>query len=860
MRLHRRTLVGFTLACAAALVLAAIGSAVASAAAPKCAELEFAGPIVVTPSSLIQGQPATVEVLVVNAGKATGKSQGPGSCDAGSFVAQFKTSPGASTAVSETVVPSLAEGEVTLVKFEYDFPKAGNFDTEVEINPAKEVPEKNYLNDIELHSLSVAAAKADPIITSVQVTSVDPTQAVVENRPATAAVTLENTGTIPTSAFYVQWTPKKFAKALTQSEPAGLLAPGESKTVFLEYTYPTTGAVTSTFVSSATGRLTPFSTKTDEYTVEATLPNLRVAEVQEHPQFAGKPSTINVVVENDGNAGAGPFLVEWKPGKGQPAQTQQVNELAEYGVVPLEFTNVFKTSGTYEGTVTIDPTHKIKELFATEKTAKTDLVIPEPTVDLTVTNINVVEPVTQGVPAQIFVTVQNLGDYESPSFVTAWNPNSPFGVSGSGSQTIAKETGPLGSGEERTIKFEFAYAKAGLYRSVAEVNYGRAVKETNYANNALLYELNVNKAKIALEFQSGIEVSPSPPLFVKQKGTASFTVVNNGPIATGAFQVQFQQEAGGTKQTKSIAGLNVGESKQETFSLDYGKAGNYVASAVIDPADAVEKTVSPDEETRNIEVKQKTAEIKLTNNEVHVKYDPGNKTPGVKGAEQFTEWRVYLFAYDPGKSCKVESKSFSGEPITKTMSNLAPEGGVNKGPCPSTGKSFVTGVGPGSTLTLPETTVNLTEEQPLYAKTKATSYKLNTGKVTHEETSAPGEALLKLSRPQYVAGFSNPYLSLGTGCHDANGNEEQSGDCYNWETDLEAGAGGIVGPAFVRSHSLVSPLLSRAATPAAEEGEVSEAEEAEELAKAQAAVEAGVQAVEEVNRQLEEESIAGEEG
>lgn len=856
--MHRRTLVGLLLTCASALLLAAISAGAASAAAPPCAELEFAGPIVVTPASLIQGQPATIEVSVVNAGKfSKAKGQEAGSCNAGGFVAQFKTSPGSSTAVSETVSPPLAEGEVELLTFNYDFPKSGNFDTEVALNPAKEVAEINYLNDIKLKSLSVAAAKANPVITNVQVTSVSPTEAVVVNRTATAAITIENNGTIPTSAFNVTWTPKKGAKALTQSEPAGLLEPGESTTVFLDFTYTATGAVTSTFTTTAAGRLSPFSTKTKEFTVEAALPNLRIAEVEEHPEYAGKPSTIDVVVENNGNAGAGPFLVEWKPGKGQPAQIQQVNELPEFGIVPLEFTNVYKTAGTYEGTVTIDPTKKIKELFTTEKTAKTLLVIPEPTVDLTVTGINVVKPVTQGTATEIFVTVKNIGNNESPSFVTAWNPNSPFGVSGSGSQTVAKETGPLGPGEERTIKFEFTYPKPGLYRSVAEVNYGKAVKEVNTANNAVLEEVTVNAAKIALEFQSPIKITPGE-LFAKQKGVATFTVVNNGPIASGAFQVQFQQEAGGVKQTKSIAGLNVGESRKESFNVSYSKPNTYVATAVIDPAGAVKKTISPDEESLSIGVKQKIAEIKLTNNTLHVNYDPGNKTPGVKGAEQFTEWRVYMFAYDPGKSCKVESKSFSGETITKTMSNLAPLGGTNKAACPNTG--IVKGVNKGSTLTIPDASVFLTEEQPLMVKTKATSYHLNSGKVTHEETSAPGETQLKRTRPEYVEGFSNPYKSLGTGCHDANGNEEEGGDCYNAETTLEAGPEGIKGPAIVRARSLVSPLaLTSRARARAAAAEGSEPEIAEELEKAQAAVNAGVQAVEEINRQLEEEVFPGEE-
>lgn len=868
MRLHR-VLVGLLLACTSAFLLAGIASGTASAAAPPCAELVFTSPIHIAPPTLIAGKQATITVDIKNTGK-FGEHQKAGACNAGSFIAQFKLSPGASTAVSETVIPSLAENEEKELTFEYDFPKAGNYDTEVDLNPAKEVPEKLYLNDIKLDSITVSAAKADPVITNVSVTSLDPTSAVVEKRVAVADVTVENAGDIPTSPFYVQWTPSKSTKALTETETVPL-EPGESREIFLEYTYKSKGPVSSKFVVSAAGRFTPFSTKTDEFTVEAALPNLRIAEVLEHPQFAGKASTIEVTVENDGNAGAGPFLVEWKPGAGQPAQIQQVNELAEGAVTFLLFSNVYHSAGTYEGTVTLDPTHKIKELFSTEKTAKTDLVIPEPTVDLTVTNISVTpSPVKQAQVAKIAVTVENIGNTESPKFVTAWNPNSAFGVSGSGSQTIAKEAPPLAAGGSEVVDFEYVYPKSGPYRSVAEVNYGRAVKETNYANNAMLDELNVEAAEIELLFskqpvitaEKSVSGQKENELYINQKGFARFTIVNEGPIATGSFDVQFQQEKSGIKQTQVVSGLNPHETKEFKFKVSYSKVSEPgkepEAVAIIDPAEVIKKTKAPDESVPvKVIVKKKAATITFSEPKIKVLYDPGNK----KGAN-FHEWDVYLFAYDKGASCKVESKTGTGEKIKKTMANLAPISESDKD-CPSTG--FQSGVNPGSVLTVPSFSYGLTEEEPLYVKAKATSYNRNKKR---EETSAPGEALLKRTRAQYFEGLSGKSETIsGAGCHDSNGQEEPEpsspgfdteGECFKLETKLTAAS---VGPAVRRSHGLVSPLALRAARPDAEGGEGEEGlenEEAEELANAKAAVEAGVEAVEELNRRLEEEEFPEE--
>jgi hypothetical protein len=861
MRTHRRTLVGFLLICASAILFAAASDGVALAAAPPCAELEFSGPIVVTPANPIAGNPATVEFHVKNSGKFKAPTQSPGTCNAGSFVAQFKLSPGGGAAVSEATSPPLEEGQTEALVLNYDFPKSGNFDTEVSINPAKEVAEKNYLNDIKLHTVTVSASKANPVITGVTVTSSDPTHAVVVNRPATAEIIVTNTGNVPSAPFYVQWTPNTFVKPLTQPV-AGGLAPGESEPVFIEYTYTKTGSVNSTFTANAAGRLSPFSSVTKTFTVEAALANLRIAEVVEHPEFAGKPSSVEVTIENNGNAGAGPFLVEWKPGKGQTAQTVQVNELPEFGITTLTFINVFKTAGTYEGLITLDPKKAVKELFSTEKTAKTTFLIPEPTVDLTVTHISVSKPVVQAELATIVVTVKNLGNTESPSFVTAFNPNSPFGVSGSGSQTIAKETGPLGPGEEREIEYQFAYPKSGLYRTVAEVNFGKAVKETNTANNALLDEVTVEPAKIALEFSPDeIQMSLSE-FFVKQKGTATVTVVNNGPIASGSFSVQFQQEEGGIKQSKTIPGLNPGESKTLTFSVSYSKATEgspHTAKAIIDPTNQIVKTKSPDEVTKSgIEVLKKTAAIKLSVPEINVLGEPGNVASGKD--PHFDKWRIYVFAYDPGQKCKVQSLSLAGEVITKTMNNLAPGAG---GVCPNTG-----GPNPGEFFdpgsTVPtgalNAEVNLTEEQPLYVKTKATAYHEEKGKKsTTWATAQPGESLLNVPRAGkhgYLEGLASPMTVDGTGCHDTNGNEEgNEGDCYNVTYDLTLGS--HHGPAVVRAG-----LRARAAAAAGGEGEEEppELEVSEELSQAKAAVQAGVQAVEELNRRLEEEFLPVEEG
>ena len=871
-------LAGCLLVAVCGLVLAVASPALA--AAPPCANLEVAH-VSVTPTSLIAGQPASISIEVKN----------NGTCAAGSFVTEFKLSQFASAAVSETTSPPLKPGGSETLTLPYDFPKAGNFQTAVVINPAHEVAEANYLKDTVIKALTVAAAKANIAIKSIAVSSHDPTNAVVQNRPALAVVVVENTGNIAASPFYVQWTPQMFGKGITAPQPGGL-EPGHSEVVEIEYTYTTKGPVTSTFSAVASGGSPLFSSKTKEFTVEAALANLRIAHVSEHPAFNGKPSTIEVAIENNGNAGAGPFLVEWKPGKGQTAQTQQINELPEYGVATVTFTNVFASAGTYEGLVTLDPTHKVKELFATEKTAKTHLVIPESTVDLTVTNIviNKGNPALEGVQAAVLVTVENLGSATSPSFVIAFNPNSPFGVSSSSSQTIDKEeTQPLAPGEERTIELHFTYAKAGLFRTVVEVNPARTVKESNYANNALLDEVTVATPELELEFlNKGIhfsspEISAKHGLFVNEKATATFTVINRGPLATGAFAVQFQRESigkppiegqkEGFKATQFIAGLNPGESEELTFNASYGKPGTYIAKAVIDPFESIHKTKVPDAETETVVVHEKEAKLKIGVPKLSIEYSPGNlPTPSicfggdlsgclVERTAHFTDWTTYLFVYAPGQKCKVQNYNASGELVTKTVNNIEPEEGGKF--CPREEFTTSGGAEPNKPTPKLKTAVKLTEEQALNAETMTSSWNHHEINITLEvcflficktyhivehlqawEPAFPGQATLKRSRPEYIKGLSpNPTSVRGVGCHDETQNEEPQpsppavqGDCFTAFFELTEDA--ITGPAVVRAHGTTPDAARLLAKPAAEPGEEGEeGEESEETAKEKSAEE-----------------------
>jgi subtilase family serine protease len=465
----------FALACTcAALVCAALASS-ASAAARPCADLRITS-IVVKPtetsqSQLIAGQPAEIKARIRNAG----------TCAAGTFVAAFKVSALSGTAASESV-SGLGRGEAKTVEMAYDFPTAGEFTTELEVNAAHEVSETNYENDTATRVVTVVPASVTMAVQKFTITPSppDPTNAIVQGRTAIATITVRNTGNVAASALTVQWTPLAMAVPLSTTVPAGL-APGETATVQLEFVYTLAETVSSTAAVLEAGHLAPVASAKLEAAVEPALPNIRISGVATQAGIAGDPSTIEVTVENNGNAAAGPFTVEWLPGAGQPLEAQQVEGLAEGASTTLTFVNVFTTAGTYTGHVIADSGHQLEELSTTEKQATTVLEVPAATVDLKVSAVSIdpTQP-TAGSPATITETVENLGNTASGPFIAAWTPSSS---AESGLQTLAEETASLEPGESREVTFSFTYPSGGIFRSVADVNPRLVLKESNYLNN-----------------------------------------------------------------------------------------------------------------------------------------------------------------------------------------------------------------------------------------------------------------------------------------------------------------------------------------------------------------------------------------
>ncbi len=829
---HRRyMMVRLLLACTAVCLSCGLFAEQASAKAPPCADLYLEN-VSVSPTNPVVGMPATVTLTVHNGG----------TCAAGGFVTQFRTSLKSQTGPSESI-NSLNAGESKTLELPFVFTAAGNYEAVVETDTGKAVSETNEANNLEILSITVLPPGINLVLEEFTVKPVvhDPTESVVQGRPAIATIKVTNTGNVPAGTFIVSWTPYVFGKPLTKTVSG--LGPGESTTVTMEYTFPTATTVTGTALADSTHVVKETdeadNSKTLKTVVQPPLPNLRVVRVSDYPAPAGSESAQEVEIENDGNNPAGDFVVTWKPGPLVAQQSQQVNGLGEGERTVVYFTEDFKIAGTYSGTVTLDSTHVIKEVNPNEQTASTLFVIPAATVDLTITGLTIepehercgcdcnncdnVKPayssqtIVQAVPNRVTVDVKNLGNSPSTSFVTSWNPSADS-IIVPGNQTLTQESGPLGPGEERELEYHFTYPKPGNFRSIAEVNAFKTVKETNESNNEKILNVTVEPALIGLYFTSGIEFSPGNPV-TGEPATAKVGVENFGPIASEAFAVQFTPKEGGIKQTQIVKGLNVDEATTLTFPVTYTKAGGYTANVIIDPTNAIHKTVTPDEESEPVTVVKKSAQLTVKLSAVEDLSNPGG----------WEEWKVFLFAYQPkAPGCNIHisvSILGKGKELNETIKEVV---------CSETGEAFKESFfnPPEKRATPAAVSVFLEEKTPLIVATLG----FNFCEGLCLDIGNGGTTTLIEPRSSYLHPFSGEKAVESEGCEqeDAGSKKPQNGGhCYRAFYELSLGS--HVGANVVKQ---AAAATSDAAKADVEGSEPSEAEGQSAVQAADAKVEA----------------------
>ena len=452
------------------------------------------------------------------------------------------------------------------------------------------------------------------------------------------------------------------------------MAPGETRIVSFNFTYPfdgtvdTTASVDTTNVVAETNEFD--NTRSERLVVEPPLPDLEITNVVVNPAPAGSTTTVSATVTNTGNDPAGTFRVTWQPWFFAAPLSEEIGGLAVGQSQTVVFEYVFPFASTFDGTITADSLNAVPEVSETNNTAPTRITADVATIDLTVTDLRIEcagrgddspslegscpngqNPV-QGEPITAVITVQNLGNTPSGRFVTEWNPDT-FEIIPQGPHTVSEETGPLAPGASRVIRLLFTYPRAGNFRTIANVDAFNTVQETVETNNEKILNLVVDPAPIDLVFDGPIVFNPAQPVRGVD-ATATVTVRNAGPIATGPFAVQFKsQDADFFPQNQFVNGLNPQETRTLTFTTNYFTAGTFTATAVVDVFNQVLEPGFRENNntiTQSVTVVPQSAvlDVRLDNLLVLNDLDP----PPILSGDG--EWNPVLFAvFDPTATCQV---------------------------------------------------------------------------------------------------------------------------------------------------------------------------------------------------------------
>ncbi|MGH9222676.1 MAG: CARDB domain-containing protein [Acidimicrobiales bacterium] len=145
-----------------------------------------------------------------------------------------------SAGTSSAAVGALSPGQSTNVGFTFAYPKAGTFRITATADATNAVGESNENNNRRILDLVVNPANVDLVIDSFTINPDPPIRA----SKATATIVVRNAGTFPAGSFQVQWK----VMSTDNGGPTAIvngLQPGQTRTVTIEFAFPTAGTFTS---------------------------------------------------------------------------------------------------------------------------------------------------------------------------------------------------------------------------------------------------------------------------------------------------------------------------------------------------------------------------------------------------------------------------------------------------------------------------------------------------------------------------------------------------------------------------------------------------------------------------------------
>lgn len=554
----------------------------------------------VSPTQPVQGQPATIRITVRN--------QGTGAAAEG-FVVQWKSDKNSPTGPADTV-PGLAAGASTTVVLTYSFPKAGNFTTVATVDTGNAVDETNESNNLEILSVSVTPAQPDLLITGFTINPASP----VAGLPATIKLTVKNQGGGAAGGFVVQWKSAQNAPSGPAVPVVGLAA-GASTVVQFTYTFPQAGNFT-TVATVDTDKSVPETNENNNLailsiTVQKATIDLSVTSVtfDPNPPVRGWLTKVAVTVKNSGNFPAGSFIVKWAPRPFAPTLSSQVSGLGPGQSTTVMFDYTYPAAGTFSTVAEVDSTNTVREINEANNKLTVSVTVDPPLADLVVSDLTISPPQpVKKLSAKTTVVVKNQGHIDATSFIVTWKP-SPL------APALSTQVNGLAAGASTAVVFNYTYPNSGSFKSVAEVDSTKRVRELSEDNNTKTLQVTVLDAFVDLQITS-ITLKPTVPIKASP-ATFSVTVQNVGNSPSGAFLLQLNPDSLGlvtpsmATVSSEIANLNGGQSTTVNFTLVYPKAGNFRAVGKVDAFNTVKET-NEDNNLRLLDVTVSPIPVDLT--------------------------------------------------------------------------------------------------------------------------------------------------------------------------------------------------------------------------------------------------------
>jgi subtilase family serine protease len=340
--------------------------------------------------------------------------------------------------------------------------------------------------------------------------------------------------------------------------------------------------------------------------------NIQGVDFSPEPSVVTDAMTATVHVYNQGNTAAGQFRVQWKPSPFGTVQSKQVNGLAANTGTDVVFNYTYALPGTFLTTTTVDVLNSVPETNEFNNLLWQNLVVDPALPDLVVsdTQVTPANP-TAGLPAQLQVTVKNVGHRPASDFQVQWKP-SPLGLA-----LTQQVNGPLAVGATADVYFDYTYAIGGTFEGTITVDSANRVSEVNESNNQETLPVTVNGSDIDLTI-TDFSYTPANP--VQGENTKfSVTVQNLGNTPATNFELSVNPDAFGIStpglatQTVQVDSLAGGASQTLTFDFQYPEANNFRAIAEVDAfGEVLESNESNNKALQNLVVSPGSIDLQIT--------------------------------------------------------------------------------------------------------------------------------------------------------------------------------------------------------------------------------------------------------